>query len=263
MYSQIVPYNINEFSKIYVAGVHFYFTLYLIEEKISFAAFEDAYGMLCKGDMLYRNLKKTFPVHADLAQQYGLFDMSSPYIDSVICATQPTNKFFNTKPVILFNLYNVFFSLPFLKRHLIIRFFVKKKIHLQDNAVLILTQHFYNLGVMSKEQQLSVYTLICNNLFNNKKIYIKKHPDDNLQYDKLGKNITTIDSIFPSELLPIISNTKSLDLFTISSTGLSLIKNYFRSCTSLKEDFPTLYDESNEYDSILKILKILTEREYK
>ena len=79
------PCRLSEFHKIYVAGAHFYFSLYLIKMKIPFIIFEDAAGMLSHPEVLLEGLKKNYPVQAQIAVKYGLFTGDNPYISSVIC----------------------------------------------------------------------------------------------------------------------------------------------------------------------------------
>lgn len=254
MYTKTIPYDIHAFTKIYVAGTHFYFSLYLIVNKIHFSAFEDAYGMLDRSNTLYFNLKKMYPVHAEIVQEYGLFDMSCQYIQEIICAEKSKYNLLLKKTVHLFNFYNYFNRLSFLTKRKIICFFTRKRFRVPDNSVIILTQHFSNLGVMSLKQQAQLYQIIFDKIYPSQKIYIKKHPDDLLDYSKLNKNVKIINGIFPSELLPILCKTSQAELFTISSTGGMLLQPYFKKYLCLREEFPTLYDEKDEFNSIIKIL---------
>ena len=75
-YHQMIPYSITDFSNIYVAGAHFYFSLYLIKNQIPFFFFEDAAGIISRSKQLYQILLKKFPVHAKIAQKYGLYEFA-------------------------------------------------------------------------------------------------------------------------------------------------------------------------------------------
>lgn len=80
-----IPDRIDRFGRIYVAGAHFYFSLYLIRHAIPFAMIEDAAGLISRPNDLYRPLLKNFPLHAQIAQKYGLFDGSNECIEQILC----------------------------------------------------------------------------------------------------------------------------------------------------------------------------------
>ena len=77
--------KIKKFSSIYVAGAHFYFSIYLIDKKIPFYCFEDAAGMLSRSEEMYNTLRCKFPVHAEVAKKNGLFALDNPFIKGVFC----------------------------------------------------------------------------------------------------------------------------------------------------------------------------------
>ena len=80
-----LPCPLGDFSRIYVAGAHFYFTLCLIQAGIPFTFFEDAAGMLTRAGELEANLARRYPLHAAIAAKYGLFDGSCPLAREIVC----------------------------------------------------------------------------------------------------------------------------------------------------------------------------------
>lgn len=50
--SRLFPRGLSAFSTIYVAGAHFYFSLYLIQNGLPFTMFEDAAGMFSRPEVL-------------------------------------------------------------------------------------------------------------------------------------------------------------------------------------------------------------------
>ena len=80
-----LPCPLGDFSQVYVAGAHFYFTLCLIQAGIPFTFFEDAAGMLTRAGELEDNLARRYPLHAAIAAKYGLFDGSCPLAREIVC----------------------------------------------------------------------------------------------------------------------------------------------------------------------------------
>ncbi len=225
-FHQICPHDITEFSKIYVAGAHFYFSLYLTANRIPFIFLEDAAGMLSRWEELPRALQKQYPLHAALAQKYGLFDGSNPNIESIICLKRAQTFDVSGEKYQDFCVEDVLQSLPPYRRRKLIRFFLKRKIRTNAQAIL-LTQHFANLGIMNKAQQESLYDRLAKGILSNTLLAVKKHPDDALDYHKIFPNAEILPGIFPCELLPYVFNNRPELLYTFDSTGCENLRNHF------------------------------------
>ncbi len=225
-YHQMIPYSITDFSNIYVAGAHFYFSLYLIKNQIPFFFFEDAAGIISRSKQLYQILLKKFPVHAKIAQKYGLYDGTSPYICGIICLKEAQTADVSSSKYIDFSVEKALENLSFAKRRKIIRFFLKRPI--STNAdIILLTQHFANLGIMSLKDQKQLYCNLKDTLPDHVPIAIKKHPDDTLDYRELFPKADLIEEIFPSELLPYVFRKKPAIIYTFDSTGCENLKKHF------------------------------------
>lgn len=225
-YRKYIPEQIKNFSSIYVAGAHFYFSLYLIRRSIPFTMMEDAAGMLSHPDALYSPLHKKFPLHAELARKYGLFDGSNPCIERVLCLKcaqtldVSSARFENFCPEDLLS------NLPESTRGDIIRFFLDAPIPTRAQAVL-LTQHFANLGMMEPAEQEQLYRELAAHTLRHLRLIIKPHPDDTLNYAKIFPQAQIIHPVFPSELLPYVLIPKPEYLYTFDSAGCENLKKHF------------------------------------
>ncbi len=233
-FHQICPYDITEFSKIYVAGAHFYFSLYLISNKIPFVFFEDAAGMLSRWEDLPRALGGRYPLHAALAEKYGLFDGSNPCITSVICLKRAQSRDVSGEKYRDFSVEDALQALPARRRGKLIRFFVRKKIHTKAQTIL-LTQQFANLGLMSEAQQEHLYRGLSETLLRQVRLAVKKHPDDTLDYRKIFPDAEILPGVFPCELLPYVFDRKPDRIFTFDSTGCENLKHHF-AITTIRRD---------------------------
>ena len=76
---------LEAFSKVYVAGAQFYFSLCLVAKGLAFSFFEEAAGALSHPQREAGILAERFPRHAALAQRHGLFSGENPLIREVFC----------------------------------------------------------------------------------------------------------------------------------------------------------------------------------
>lgn len=226
-YKQDVGYRLDKFEEVYCAGAHFYFSLYLISNKTPFVAFEDAVGMLSRDDEMYRTLSRKFPIHAEIARNYGLFSLENEFIKKVICHKDSQTKDVSSERFVDFNPIDEMQKLDRKVRAKIISFFVDRTYTADSNNVILLTQHFSNLGNMSIKKQEQVYDHIIYDLLKKDKVIIKPHPDDLLDYQSRYKAVTVIQEKFPSELLPFVFDVLPSRLVTINSTGALLLRKYF------------------------------------
>ena len=225
-YNANIPYNIGSFFKIYVAGAHFYFSLFLIYNHISFCFFEDAAGMLSKSNDLYKFLKKKFPIHADIANKYCLYNGYNKYISEIIYLKSAQTVKLEGEKYTNFSVEDELQGLNFISRRKIVKFFLKHRIIARSNIIL-LTQSFSNLGIMSEKQQKNLFKSLKDKEFKDIKIIIKKHPDDTLDYIDIFKDSYLIEQIFPSELLPYVFWNKPKFIYTFDSTGCENLKKHF------------------------------------
>lgn len=221
-----IPENIAAFSHRYIAGAHFYFTLYLIRHAIPFTMIEDAAGMASRPDDLYRPLLQKFPLHAQIAHKYGLFDGSNPCVRQILCLKSAQTADVSAAKYADFRPEELLQNLPERTRRRVIRFFIRRPIRTDAQAVL-LTQHFANLGVMGIQEQERLYRGLASRELRGLRLIVKPHPDDTLDYTDIFPGAQIICEIFPSELLPYVLHPKPAYLYAFDSTGCENLKNHF------------------------------------
>lgn len=225
-YGQYIPCKITEFDKIYVAGAHFYFSLYLLLNQIPFIFFEDAAGMLSRWEELGEGLKKKFPVHGEIAGKYGLFNGSNPCVERIICLKKAQTIDVSDPIYENFSVEESLEKCSVGKRKKLIHFFLKKRIRTKAQAIL-LTQQFSNLGYMTEQEQYRLYTRVKEQMPKKVRVIIKKHPDDSMNYSGIFPEAEVIKETFPSELLPYVFWKKPRTLYSVNSTGCENLENHF------------------------------------
>lgn len=228
LYEKNVPHDVRDFSKIYVAGAHFYFSLYLMEEKVSFYFFEDAAGMASRPQKLWANLKKEYPLHAAIAGRYGLFDgRENPQVKKIICKKNAQTIPMQDGKYLDFQVEKELEGLDRKKRKKVIRFFIRRRIWTRAKGIL-LTQNFCVLGAMSRQKQIRLYEDLAAGPLFHIPLIIKKHPDDPLDYRSIFPRADVIRPVFPSELLPYVFFRKPETVYTVDSTGCENLKDHFQ-----------------------------------
>ena len=225
-YDQTVPYALEDFSAVYLAGAHFYFSLLPIRRSVPFVFFEDAAGMLSRPQALYRPLARDFPLHAAIALRYGLFDGSNPLVLRRICLRRAQAEGFCPDGAEDFCVEDVLEALPPQARRKIVRLFLRRRIHTRAQAIL-LTQRFAGLGVMDPPQQRALYTRAAEQL-HGIRLIVKPHPDDTLDYRPIFPHAQILRQKFPSELLPYVFTRSPTQIYTFDSTGCENLRSHFQ-----------------------------------
>lgn len=251
VYMEDVGIPLDEFDNIYVAGVHFYFSILLAEKKRYFTAFEEAAGGVFQCAKLERNISLKFPIHAQIAQKYKMLTYENPYIKELYVYEINESLQKSQKRFVLQK------ELKKLKRkniNQILCAFDEKRIILMKRIVIILTEQFYNLGYLTMEEQKELYRIVIRYVKSQigKNIYIKPHPDDKIAYGEMEGIDGTVSSLIPAELIPYMFLGRKLQIVTISSTAVKGLKDKRTEVHLLKNDmtFKTMFPEIKEYAEI-------------
>lgn len=220
-----LPYDLCKFDKIYVAGAHFYFSVALIQKGISFDIFEDAPKILGNWKILYEELGQEYPVHAEIAASLGLFNGNNEFIQEVIVYEHVKT---NPKKQVVFKVDEEI-------RHL--RSEEIKKICILFHAPyydidateyeVVLTERLYILGKMNKEDQKKFYEEVVSKFIPEKKLIIKPHPDDAIDYREIFPNAIIIPREVPAELLPYLFSKSAKKVWVGNTTAINSLAAFF------------------------------------
>ena len=107
-----------------------------------------------------------------------------------------------------------------------LKFFIHEAIKTKAKIIL-LTEQFSNLGIMSLYEQEQKY-LALKSVLDKKTVIIKKHPDDTLDYTKIFNKVEIIQQSFPAELLPYVFKKNPTTIITFSSTSCENLQRNFK-----------------------------------
>lgn len=219
--------GIDRYDKIYVAGVHFYFTDFLLRKGIRFSCFEEAAGLYSNPGTLVRNVGLKFKVQKRWAAKNKLFTYSNPLIDEVFCYFKAQKKTPKNPKCVDFDPMACLEVLTADELMSVKAFFGAESYVGEKNAVILITEQFSNLAKMTEEQQKKLYRNIGMKLQEKYTLYIKPHPDDAIDYAALLPGAKLLDRRFPAELLPFVFCERPKYIATVSSTSIKNINGYF------------------------------------
>lgn len=256
-YETTVPYSINEFDHIYVAGVHVAFTTFLISNKIRFCLFEDGSGALSRPEVLREIEKKDNINKYNIMEFYGLYypcNFDENIVEKKYCDLKSQTEGFFDALAENFNLLEKFKQLDSkIQEKIFIFFRCPSKVECGKDAILLLSQHFANLQQLSFEEHVYIYQVLFDYIFDSSDVIIKTHPDDIMYYKKLFPRVRVIKEKFPSELLPFIFERRPKTIATITSTGINSIRGEFENVITFEPSFEKNFVHIRRYFTALRI----------
>jgi hypothetical protein len=212
-------------TRIYAAGSHYNFGVYLVLKEIPFFYIEEACGLLSKYEHV-KKIDKNNRSEVDIIDLHGLYDASNSCIEGIICNTEEQELGYQNEKMVHFDVLREMTELCHADICKIISVFGdEQEIAISQNSVIFLSQHYANLNMMSYDQQAYLYGLIFDYFMENKEILIKRHPADVMAYGEIYPKIKVIKERFLSEFIPFIMHPKPQMIATISSTGIKSLKS--------------------------------------
>ena len=229
--------NLPDMEEIYLACAHHAFGIYVAQKGLNFNFVEDGSGALSRPWVLEETENKS-RLKYQYAKDNGLYDGTNPHIIKRIY--NPTNQLqgFVKDEDVAFDVVEQLQSMKNEERQEVCSIFLQqKKIDVPENSVLILTEHFANLNLMTWEEQEEIYQLLVDYFVSEKNLVFKAHPDDLMYYSLLFPESTSIQERFPAELLPFVFNRKVNTALTISSSSIYGIRKCFEQCIEFSHNF--------------------------
>lgn len=243
-----------ETEEINVFQASYYFGSFLATEKIRFNWFEDADGRFSDPCHVMEIDKRIAPERFMLAEKLGLYNGENVWINKKYIS------FKNQKQGIDKNYFMDFDTNEALSKVDIVPLLKlfgvhSDKINIPSKSVLVLSQHFCNLGIMSEESQVDMYRQLVDYYLSGYQVFIKVHPSDKVKYDKYIQNITILDADYPSELLKYVCNRKFALAITVSSTGIDNAEEIADRQIKLNDEYVCTFVDHDLYYFVCHVIK--------
>lgn len=245
--------------KIYVAGGQFYFSEWLIGKKVPFIFCEEASGRLSKPEVVMENDQVLNMLRYEIALKNGMYTGDNELVTNKIYNAKAQIEGYVDEKAIDFDVVEGIERLSKQHQKQILEFFnAPVNLSINQKSVVILTQHFTNLKMMSLKEQEELYQQTIDYYLADYYPIIKVHPDDQIYYSQMIKRCMVIDTKFPSELIPYIFTSKPDMIATISSTGIYSFLDNFKKSLNFNPDYEKNYVKNHRFYLISEIVKLVS-----
>lgn len=235
-FEKIMPFNFNKINDIYLVADHGVFGIYTLIKKYPYNYLEDGRGIYSNWKILDRLLAIKNPGIQIMSNYYGAYGKSKlikqKYIslDSQLenynlddCIDFDINKLLDEiNEVDLDKILGLFNVIRYTEKHI-------------DKTALILTQRFSAYKMLNEEECIQLYLLLTDIFAKDCKIYLKPHPADNCNYNKVFKNAIILEKEMPSELIRFSIRDKfDVGICTYSSS-INSLKAYINKIYNMDE----------------------------
>lgn len=247
--------DISNYDEIHVAGAQYYFSHWLINNNIPFVFWEEASGALTKSDALKGIVQRISAVQHTIALENNMYDGTNPLVEKTICnfgaqSLEFIPEQYNAQD---FNVSVELMKLPERDLQMILDFFNVPAADFEENSVLILTQHFANLRMMTFEEQAALYQTTVDYYLDGYNVVFKTHPDDLMFYDMIVPKCKIISESFPSELLPFVTKRQAEVIAAVSSTGIRNISQFYEKMLNFDPEYEHSFERNHQYYFSLKL----------
>lgn len=236
IYESILPFNIDDFEKIYLSADHGVLGIYVLIKKKKYIYLEDGRGIYSNWEILDNLLKIKNPCLQIMTSYYNAYGRNKQ-IEKKYVSFDSQQENVNLEGCIDFDVNKLLDSLSPTKIEKILEVFDFKKCNIDytyKNA-LVLTQRFSAYGLLEPEKCVLLYSLLCDIFAPNCKVYLKPHPADKCEYENVFKSETIIGKEMPSELLRFIS-CKNFDIgISTYSSSINSLKKYINCVYSIDD----------------------------
>ncbi|MCR4874249.1 MAG: hypothetical protein K5923_00730 [Clostridia bacterium] len=252
----------SKIREINVCSAAYSFGIYLCNKGLKFNWFEEADGRLSDPYPIMANDSTLVPLRYMWANKYGLYTAQSPIIQKIYANMNRQLDGYNANNVQHYDVMEEMRTLSDSEKNQLLEFFdVPKDLEFPKNSVLLLTQHFHGLRMLTWEQHILCYQMMCDFYLSGYKIYCKWHPSDLMPYEDFLKISGTISGNYPSELISIVSPNNFSIGAAISTTGIGNLASMLDRILLFDESYLKTYCDDIYYYDFLHIMKKLSIKE--
>lgn len=254
LFASLCPYSINDVQEINVFSAAYSFGAWLCHKGIHFNWFEEADGRFSDSEPIMRNDAEIAPIRYSIALKYDLYNAQNPLIENIYINVKRQTGSYKGDNIIDFDVTDEIRLLNDEAKKKLLDFFgVPESIQVQPNSILLLTQHFHGLRMMSWEEHVLCYQMTCDFFLDGYSIYCKIHPSDLMPYEEFLSITGKLSGDYPSELLPLVTNAHFEIGASISSTGILNLSSIFDRMLLFDENYVKTFLHNIYYYGVLKI----------
>ena len=228
-YKEILPFNVEEFSDIYLAADHGVLGIYILIKRIPYNYLEDGRGIYSNWKILDNLLKIKNPGIQIMSLYYNAYGKSELIKEKFIAfdSQKEECKLIDCKDFDINILLDKIGEKELNKIFDVFNVRNYKK-NSKEKKALVLTQRFSAYNMLQQDDCILMYALLCDFFSRDCEIYLKPHPADKCVYDNVFKNAILLEKELPSELIRYIINNKFDIGISTYSSSINSLKPYIK-----------------------------------
>lgn len=257
-FKSLLP-NIDQYDQIFVWGAHYSFGVFLTENKVPFIFCEDGAGLLSRPQILRNVFMQQKPQDSQTAIEMGLVDGDNPMVSELLGNLNAQESgYVPAKKVVDFDVVGALYQMSEQDRAEIMKFFISIcSIQVKEHTVILLTQHFANLNMLSFEEQALIYQMFVDYFLLGRNLVIKPHPDDLMYYHQLFPEAQVIREKFPSEFMPFLLDNQPDCVATISSTAIYNLRGHYPTVLELDNRYERDFPMTHRYYAAVYLVRLM------
>ena len=258
----LLPIDPASYENRYICADQFPLGIYLNANHYHYCFFEEGNGQQSRPEeTIEHNIKEYDPYLYWIVKKLGLYGRNENIRNRYInFDAQQSNYHFDDKDVD-FGVYSLIDQLSNKQKKQLKQIFAAPDLDFdsaEQQSVLFLPQHNFNLHIFNTEQQLYQSGLILDYFAPDLKVYIKPHPNDlYTNYHDLGGEVHMIPHTFPAELLPLYTEQKFKKGITAWSTSIQSLEPILSKTIRFTSKIDTDYPNMHRYYACCKMLDAL------
>lgn len=255
--------GLSSITEVNVASAAYLFSVWLIHNKINFQWFEEADGRLSQPEPIMNDDKRIFPLRYELAVKNGMYRGENLYVTRKFIKFDAQLPGFYDPMAVDFNVVKEMKLLSRSDQERLLRFFdVSPDLQFESGkSVLMMTQHFSNLNILSYADHALCYQLTSDYYLDGYTLYYKWHPSDLMPYPSFIENVHMIDGQFPAELMTLVIDSPFEVGASINSTGIYNLKSICKQVLTFDQDYLNTFWHNHQYYFAVKLLEHFPDHE--
>ena len=244
----IPPIDFTKYDEINICGDHYGLGVFLVYHHINYNYFEDGCGILSNEELLMNNIKKIEYSRYQILKFLKIPGKAKCVLKRFGNLNKQLPNYFHKKDVhfsVIDELKKVS-SKDFKKIFSI--FCDDYKIQTFEDATLILTFHYVNLGILTLDEQRKFYGYLIDYFSCGKQVVIKPHPSDSQSlYHDWFPDAYVLPREMPSEFLPFFVKKKFSAAVTGWSTSIYNLADILKEVVVFNQVIDKTYWQMHQY----------------
>lgn len=249
--------NFKEYAEINVCGDHYGLGVFLVYNHINYNYFEDGCGILSNEELLMNNIKKFEYSRYQILKFLKIPGNAKCVLKRFGNLNKQLTNYFHKKDV-HFSVIDELKEISSENFKKIFSIFCDDyKIQTFEDATLILTFHYVNLGILTLDEQRKFYGYLIDYFSCGKQVVIKPHPSDSQSfYNDWFPDAYVLPRKMPSEFLPFFVEKKFSSAVTGWSTSIYNLVDILKEVVVFNQEIDKTYLQLNQYYLVAYIIYI-------